>query len=550
MRKASLVTAHTLDPSAGVERFGYRQELQRSLSFRDLVTYGLIFMVPIAPFGIFGSVFQASNGMVALAYVLGMVAMMVTASSYGVNARAYPVAGSVYSYAGRAIAPWVGFLAGWTILLDYILVPGLLSLVAAVSMTAVLPSVPVWVWIVAFVVVNAVINLAGIKTTRRVNTVALVGALGVLATFVVAAILALASGAGRGFSWEPVFSSTQFQIGTLLTAMSVCMLSFLGFDAMSTLAEDVKGGPRQVSRGMIAALAIIGVLFVVQSYLAALLVESPATLIADGDPTGTAFYDAARVAAGPWLATVTALATALAWGLANNMVAQVATSRLLYAMARDRQLPAFLAKVSVSRSVPVNGILLTAAISLGLHETAHAVNPLAKVIYVDKSPMVLAHARALLTAQLGAAAPAYIDADLREPDTILGDPALRETLDLTRPVGLLLIAVMHFITDDDSAYDVVRQLLGALPAGSHLVMTHLTGDLLAEDVRADFDSINQKAGIPVRCRSRKQFDQFFTGLVLAEPGIVPINRWRAEAETGPRPSDTDTAVYGALAIKT
>ena len=185
-----------------------------------------------------------------------------------------------------------------------------------------------------------------------------------------------------------------------------------------------------------------------------------------------------------------------------------------------------------------------------LHETAHAVNPLAKVIYVDKSPMVLAHARALLTAQLGAAAPAYIDADLREPDTILGDPALRETLDLTSPVGLLLIAVMHFITDDDSAYDVVRQLLGALPAGSHLVMTHLTGDLLAEDVRADFDSINQKAGIPVRYRSRKQFDQFFTGLALAEPGIVPINRWRAEVETGPRPSDTDTAVYGALAIKT
>jgi Amino acid permease len=148
--------------------------------------------------------------------------------------------------------------------------------------------------------------------------------------------------------------------------MSVCMLSFLGFDAMSTLAEDVKGGPKQVSRGMIAALGIIGVLFIVQSYLAALLVPSPGTLIVDGDPAGTAFYDTARVAAGPWLVTVTALATALAWGLANNMVAQVATSRLLYAMARDGQLPKFLAKVSVSRSVPVNGILLTAAISLGL----------------------------------------------------------------------------------------------------------------------------------------------------------------------------------------
>jgi amino acid transporter len=292
--------------------------------------------------------------------------MMVTASSYGVNARAYPVAGSVYSYAGRAIAPWVGFLSGWTILLDYILVPGLLSLVAAVSMTAVVPSISAWVWIVTFVVVNAVINLAGIKSTRRVNSIFLVGSLAVLAVYVIAAVLALASGAGQGFSWDPVFSSTQFHVGTILTAMSVCMLSFLGFDAMSTLAEDVKGGPRQVSRGMIAALGIIGVLFIVQSYLAALLVPSPGTLILNGDPAGTAFYDTARVAAGPWLVTVTALATALAWGLANNMVAQVATSRLLYAMARDGQLPKLLAKVSVSRSVPINGILLTAAISLGL----------------------------------------------------------------------------------------------------------------------------------------------------------------------------------------
>jgi amino acid transporter len=295
-----------------------------------------------------------------------MVAMMVTASSYGVMVRAYPMAGSVYSYAGWAIAPWFGFLSGWTILLDYTLIPGLLSLVAAVSMTAVVPSVPAWAWIVIFVVVNATINLAGIKSTRRVNTIALIGALTVLAAFVIAAVAALAAGTGQGFSWQPLFSGTQFQVGTLLTAMSVCMLSFLGFDAMSTLAEDTKGGPAQVSRGMIAALGIIGVLFIVQSYLAALLVESPATLIAEGDPAGTAFYDAARVAAGPWLATVTAVATALAWGLSNNMVAQVATSRLLYAMARDRQLPSFLAKVSVSRSVPVNGILFTGAISLGL----------------------------------------------------------------------------------------------------------------------------------------------------------------------------------------
>jgi amino acid transporter len=155
----------------------------------------------------------------------------------------------------------------------------------------------------------------------------------------------------------------------LATAASVATLSFLGFDALSTLAEDAKGGAKQVSAAMVVALGLTGLLFIAQTFLAALLVEDPARLIADGDPAGTAFFDTAGTAVGPWLGKLTALATAVAWGLANNMVAQVGTSRLLYAMARDGQLPRFLAKVSVARSVPTNGILFTAAISvvLGLY---------------------------------------------------------------------------------------------------------------------------------------------------------------------------------------
>src|SRR2546421_10695648 len=113
-------------PATGeLEAFGYHQELKRSLSFTDLLVYGLIFMVPIAPFGIFGSVFQASGGMIALAYVIGMLAMAFTAASYAQMSRAFPMAGSVYTYAGRGIAQPVGFLAGWMILLDYVLVPSL-----------------------------------------------------------------------------------------------------------------------------------------------------------------------------------------------------------------------------------------------------------------------------------------------------------------------------------------------------------------------------------------------------------------------------------------
>src|SRR4029453_19064988 len=131
---------------AGIEAFGYRQELKRSLTFTDLLVYGLIFMVPIAPFGIFGGVFQASGGMVALAYAIGGLAMAFTAASYSQMSRAFPMAGSVYTYAGRGIAQPVGFLAGWMILLDYVLVPGLLYLIASIAMNSIWSAVPIWAW--------------------------------------------------------------------------------------------------------------------------------------------------------------------------------------------------------------------------------------------------------------------------------------------------------------------------------------------------------------------------------------------------------------------
>jgi amino acid transporter len=123
----------------GIERFGYKQELSRSLSTADLVIYGLIFMVPIAPFAIFGSVFSLSGGMVALAYCIGLVAMLFTANSYAQMARAFPIAGSVYSYAGRGIGKPVGFLSGWAMLLDYIFVPALLYLASSLAMNATIP---------------------------------------------------------------------------------------------------------------------------------------------------------------------------------------------------------------------------------------------------------------------------------------------------------------------------------------------------------------------------------------------------------------------------
>jgi amino acid transporter len=350
----------------GVERFGYRQELRRSLSFTDLLVYGLVFMVPIAPFGIFGSVYAASGGMVALAYVIGGVAMTFTALSYAQMSRAFPVAGSVYSYAGRGLHPVAGFLGGWLILLDYILVPALLYIVAGVAMHSFIAAVPVWAWVAGFVVLNTAINYAGIALTARVNKIVLVAELIVLAIFLVIGIAALASGEGNGQGIEPLFNSETFATGTVLTAVSVAVLSFLGFDAISTLSEENKGNERTIGRATLAALALAGVLFVVQTWVASLFVSDPDRLISEGDAAGTAFYDAAAVAGGPWLAVLTAVSTAIAWGFADALVAQAATSRLLFSMARDRQLPRVLSRVHARHKVPVNATLLVAGISLAL----------------------------------------------------------------------------------------------------------------------------------------------------------------------------------------
>ncbi|RJL34428.1 APC family permease [Bailinhaonella thermotolerans] len=349
-----------------LERFGYRQELRRSLTFRDLLIYGLIFMVPIAPFGIFGSVFRASGGMVALAYLVGMVAMVFTALSYAQMAKAFPMAGSVYTYAGRGIAPPVGFLAGWVILLDYVLVPSLLYLIAGLAMNSLVPAVPVWAWLVFFVVLNTAVNYLGIEMTARANRIMLVAELAVLAVFIVIGLVALANGKGSGSPTSPIFDPGTFSWPLIFGAVSVAVLSFLGFDGISTLAEESREEAGRLGRSMVAALGLAGALFIVQTWVASMLVTDRAALLAPDANVDDAFYDVAAYAGGSWLAVLTAAATAVAWGFANSLVAQAATSRLLYAMARDRQLPAFLAKVDERRRVPVNATFLVALVSLAV----------------------------------------------------------------------------------------------------------------------------------------------------------------------------------------
>ncbi|WP_322769516.1 SAM-dependent methyltransferase [Frankia sp. Cr1] len=172
--------------------------------------------------------------------------------------------------------------------------------------------------------------------------------------------------------------------------------------------------------------------------------------------------------------------------------------------------------------------------SPNLHEVAQQVAPDARVVYVDNDPLVLVHARALLTSGPEGAT-AYVDADLRDPEKILASlEVLRDTLDLTRPVALSLVAILHFVSDTDGPYDIVRTLLDALPAGSYLTLTHATGDFAPEEMERAA-SIYRARGISAQARSKVEVERFFGGLDLVDPGVVVAHRWR------PDPPPTDPA---------
>jgi SAM-dependent methyltransferase len=176
------------------------------------------------------------------------------------------------------------------------------------------------------------------------------------------------------------------------------------------------------------------------------------------------------------------------------------------------------------------------------HEIAQAVAPDSRVVYVDNDPIVLTHARARLTGAVNGPT-AYIDADVRDPARILNDPELLKTLDLSRPVAVLMIAVLHFIPDPMPA---VQYLVRAMAPGSYLAITHITKDLLPPDIAAGADDTNARSGVAAWFRHRDEFAAFFHGLDVVPPGIRPIAEWRDD-RLDDRPSPAEAALYGAVA---
>ncbi|WP_321791807.1 APC family permease [Caballeronia sp. J97] len=339
----------------------YATGLNRALSVSDLIAYGMVYMLPISPFAMYGIIASVGNGMVPLIYILSVVAMAFTARSYSVLSKEFPHAGSAYSYARHGIGEVAGFFAGWLLFLDYIISPGLLAIISAAAMNSFIPEIPRWGWILGFIGIGTFLNLVGVSVTAKTNRVFLVIMLAVLAVVVGAGLFALYSGKGNGgLTMSTLYNPHTFTWAAAGSGILIASLNFLGFDAITTLGEEVK--PKQkhlLGFAGMATLGIMAVLFVLQTWVAADL--TPGAHISSPD---TAFYDISRYAGGNWLFGLTSIGTALAFGIPCTIVSQLAISRIIYAMGRDRQLPHVFARVSTKSQQPYVANLFVAGVSL------------------------------------------------------------------------------------------------------------------------------------------------------------------------------------------
>ena len=335
--------------------------LKRSLGFWDLVLYGLAYIAPFAPMTTLGFVWNESNGLIMLAYALGGVCMYFTARSYAMMTEVLPTAGSVYGFARHSLGSFPGFVAGWMILLDYLLIPAFVYVLVAVALQTLIPAVDRAVWIVALALITTGVNWFGISVTARANFVAVALQVLVLVGFMALALVALHGGKGNGaLTLKPLFDPAAFHLGRVFGATSICIMSFLGFDAVSTLAEEVRGGDRHaVGRAIITVLMLSAAFFVVLSWVLGNLLPG----IAIRDPAAAA-YELAAWATGPWTAVVLAWTNAVVVGLSNALPMQVGVARVVFAMGRDRQMPQVFARVHPRHGTPYVGMLATSAVSL------------------------------------------------------------------------------------------------------------------------------------------------------------------------------------------
>ncbi|MGC8563751.1 MAG: APC family permease [Fervidicoccaceae archaeon] len=335
-------------------------QLKRVLKMRDLIAFAIMTMVPIAPMGIYGIVAVLSKGHVPLAYAIGAVAMFFTAWGYGQFAMRFPEAGSVYAYVRETLGYNIGFVAGWVILLDYVLIPALVILVSALWLEA-LTGISMIVWATVFIVTATVLNVLGVELTARASMALFLFEDFVLVAFIAAAVYKIVTTPGLSFNLAPFYNPTEFSWDAVLSGTSVAVLSFLGFDIMTTLAEETIEARKVVSRAVVLVIPIIASMFILQTYLAAVIHPGYSF-----ESTDVAFYYIAEEVGGKGLQLLTLLGTVLAWGVGDTLAAQAGISRVLFSMGRQGHLPRIFSKVHPKYKTPYVSTIFVAILTAPL----------------------------------------------------------------------------------------------------------------------------------------------------------------------------------------
>lgn len=335
--------------------------LRRTLTLWDLILYGIIVIQPVAPMSVFGVLSDRGRGHVVTTILIAMVGMLFTAISYGRMARAYPSAGSAFTYVGQEINPALGYVTGWSMVMDYMLNPMICIIWISQQAHVFAPGVAYWVWTIIFAGVLTLLNIQGIKTSARVNSALAAGMGVVIVIFFVAAARYIFGHPhdGAGFFTRPFYDPEMFNAKAVLGGTSIAVLTYIGFDGISTLSEEAENPRRNILLATVLTCLVIGILSAIEVY-AAQLVWPASRPFPNVD---TAFVHVAGQAWGPLFAIVGF--TLLVANFGSGMGAQIGAARLLYGMGRSSALPkSFFGAVDPHRHVPRNNVVFVAVVAL------------------------------------------------------------------------------------------------------------------------------------------------------------------------------------------
>jgi amino acid transporter len=348
------------------EAGGGGPQLRRTLKLSDLIFYGIVLIQPIAPVPLYGVAQKLSDGHFVLIILIALFAMLITAVSYGRMATLYPTAGSAYTYVGKGLNPHLGFLAGWAMILDYLLQP----LINTVWISTALheraayfhiPQIPFVIWALVIAGIMTALNLAGVKASATANKVLLAVMSVVVVYFIVVAVRFLYAGQGWAglFSIQPLYDAKTFNSHKILTATSFAALTYIGFDGVTTLAEDVENPKRNVLLAVVLTCLFAGVCSGIEAYLGARVWPDWRSF----PNLETAFMDICTRAGGLILSWSMALVLIVA-AFGSGLTGTLGAARLLFGMGRDGVLPKkFFGQLTPGTSTPTNNILLIGGLS-------------------------------------------------------------------------------------------------------------------------------------------------------------------------------------------